>query len=195
MQRPTVRHYTEKEILELPAVKGSLSNSSPSVSQEPCWKGGRKSVRVREGEGRQENPLNQPDRHTYELTHMSRQKQHAKNPQESVPRRGSRKERGSWHMPPSLTQRLSLTDNHLQMKTWFPPRESHKGNKVLLREAASRSGWPTEKKLSAILRGSVSYNVLSSLLDFILLFLILFFYSFNTFLPQRFFVYLFWCSV
>lgn len=100
-------------------------------------------------------------------------------------------------MPPSLTQRLSLTDNHLQMKTWFPPRESHKGNKVLLREAASRSRWPTEKKLSGILRGSLPYNVLSSHLDFILLFLILInlFISYSLFTPQVLCVYILMLSL
>lgn len=45
---------------------------------------------------------------------------------------GSRAERRSRPYAPSLTQKQSLIDNYLQMKTYFSLKESYSGNKPLL---------------------------------------------------------------
>lgn len=60
---------------------------------------------------------------------------------------------------PSLTQKQSPTDNHVQMKIYFYPGESHWGNKPLLRiDCLTSSRQPTEDKLKSIFGGSLSHT-------------------------------------
>lgn len=65
-------------------------------------------------------------------------------------------------MSPSLTQKLSPIDNHVQMKSQFPPRESQWQNKLVFRVGCvSSSRWPIGKELGSVFGASLSHNVTS----------------------------------
>lgn len=76
-------------------------------------------------------------------------------PEQISPRWGPTIEKRSGHKPISLTQKLSLMDNHLQMKNLFSPVESHwaimGGYKQLLRPGSMPSNRQPTQRNSKIL--------------------------------------------
>lgn len=88
------------------------------------------------------------DGYTYELTGTQL---HVQGLHGSAPGLYPRAGRRNGHMPSSLTQKQFLTDNHLPMKIYFPPRESHWGKKLLWSVGLVLSSrWPKENKLNGI---------------------------------------------
>jgi hypothetical protein len=85
-----------------------------------CGRRGRKSVRAR---GLEDTKESRPSRHNRAgaTVNSQRLRQHGRACL------GPRTER-SRHMSPSLAQRLSPTEGHLQMKSWFSPWDSGWGN-------------------------------------------------------------------
>ena len=79
--------------------------------------------RVQEPKGMEDMKEQRPSEHSKTEVHVNSQRlwQHAQGLQRSVPE-GSLELKEVETSPPSLTQKLSLIDNNLQMKMQFPPR-------------------------------------------------------------------------
>lgn len=78
--------------------------------------------------------------------------------------RGSTAEKRHGPKPPSSSQNLSPIDTYLRMIIQFPPKQSHWGEKQLLRtHCMSSSRCPTESELKGIFVGSLSHNVVTGI--------------------------------
>lgn len=156
IQRPILQRVRD---LGTPSPKGDASIIFLATGlRGPCGRGGGKSTGTSWDGVCWENRAHSINRINTQMN--SKTEAVCKGPVQVCSRQVPRAEKRSGHMLPSLAQKLSSIDNHLQMRIWFPLRESHWGNKLLLRESyMSSSRWPKESKFNFIFVESLSYNL------------------------------------
>lgn len=119
---------TDRDIIQrvrglgTPSPKRDVSiHSHLSGLRESFWHGSRKSGRTIGDEGHQKIKPSKSSGSMQTWTHWGWVNMHSAR--KSLHQMGSRAERKSGHMSPSLTLKLSPVDNHLQIKVLFSPRD------------------------------------------------------------------------